>query len=79
MLSEGGSVSQRDQKDVGEEGKTIGVRLREERIRLRMTQQKFGSAGGVRTDAQYKYESGCAYQGWIISRSYPRSAQTFTT
>lgn len=37
---------------------TIGERLREERIRLKMSQQNFGAAGGVRTDAQYKYECG---------------------
>lgn len=39
-------------------GNTIGARLREERIRLKMSQQHFGSAGGVKTDAQYKYECG---------------------
>jgi transcriptional regulator with XRE-family HTH domain len=51
-------VSQHNPKKVEKKDKTIGERLREERSRLRMTQQEFGSAGGVRTDAQYKYESG---------------------
>lgn len=37
---------------------TIGSRLREERVNLKMTQQHFGAVGGVTTDAQYKYERG---------------------
>lgn len=35
---------------------TLGDRLRQERVRLNMSQQDFGSIGGVKTDAQYKYE-----------------------
>lgn len=37
---------------------TICSRLREERVKLKMTQQHFGAVGGVTTDAQYKYERG---------------------
>lgn len=37
---------------------TIGSRLREERVTLKMTQQHFGAVGVVNTDAQYKYERG---------------------
>lgn len=37
---------------------TIGSRLREERVKLKMTQQHFGAVGGVTIDAQYKYERG---------------------
>lgn len=37
---------------------TIGSRLREERVKLKMTQQHFGAVGGVNLDAQYKYERG---------------------
>lgn len=35
---------------------TIGVRLKEERERLGMSQSVFGEAGGVRKNAQIKYE-----------------------
>ncbi|PVZ19584.1 MULTISPECIES: helix-turn-helix domain-containing protein [unclassified Pseudomonas] len=37
---------------------TIGVRLREERERLALTQRAFGEIGGVEPNAQGKYESG---------------------
>lgn len=37
---------------------SIGSRLREERVKLSMTQERFGAVGGVNTDAQYKYERG---------------------
>lgn len=43
---------------VGTGPSTIGSRLREERVKLNMTQQHFGAVGGVNTDAQYKYERG---------------------
>lgn len=36
----------------------IGSRLREERVRLGMTQDSFGIAGGVLANAQGKYERG---------------------
>lgn len=36
----------------------IGMRLREERERLGMTQRVFGDIGGVEPNAQGKYESG---------------------
>jgi transcriptional regulator with XRE-family HTH domain len=36
----------------------IGVRLREERERLRLSQSNFGEIGGVKANAQGKYESG---------------------
>ncbi|RCL28880.1 transcriptional regulator [Pseudomonas sp. AFG_SD02_1510_Pfu_092] len=36
----------------------IGLRLREERERLGMTQRVFGDIGGVEPNAQGKYESG---------------------
>lgn len=35
---------------------TLGDRLRQERVRLNMSQQDLGAIGGVKTDAQYKYE-----------------------
>lgn len=38
-------------------GSTIGKRIREERLRLEMTQQELVAAGGFQADAQYKYES----------------------
>jgi hypothetical protein len=37
---------------------TIGSRLREELVRLKMTQQHLGAIGGVNIVAQYKYERG---------------------
>ena len=37
---------------------TIGSRLREERLRLRMNQDEFATAGGVQRRAQSGYESG---------------------
>ncbi len=53
------SVTRRGTKEViGTGPSTIGSRLREERIKLKMTQHHFGSVGGVNTDAQYKYERG---------------------
>lgn len=36
----------------------IGMRLREERERLAMSQEKFGALGGVQKRAQINYESG---------------------
>ena len=36
----------------------IGDRLREERERLRLSQGNFGEIGGVKANAQGKYESG---------------------
>lgn len=45
-------------KQAANVGSTIEKRIREERLRLGMIQQAFGAAGGVQTDAQYKYESG---------------------
>ncbi|MBU1332357.1 MAG: helix-turn-helix domain-containing protein [Gammaproteobacteria bacterium] len=36
----------------------IGERLREERERLRLSQAAFGEIGGVKANAQGKYESG---------------------
>lgn len=36
----------------------IGVRIREERERLMLTQRAFGEIGGVEPNAQGKYESG---------------------
>lgn len=38
--------------------KGIGLRLREERERLGLTQRAFGDIGGVEPNAQGKYESG---------------------
>ena len=35
-----------------------GDRLKEERLRLGMTQEQFGALGGVRKQAQLKYEKG---------------------
>lgn len=37
---------------------TLGGRLREERTRLGMSQEQFGALGGVRKQAQIKYEKG---------------------
>lgn len=37
---------------------TIHERLREERLRLKMSQEAFGAAGGVRKQAQINYEKG---------------------
>lgn len=39
----------------------IGERLREERERLRLSQAAFGEIGGVKANAQGKYESGERY------------------
>lgn len=36
----------------------IHERLKEERLRLSLNQSEFGDAGGVKKDAQLKYESG---------------------
>lgn len=36
----------------------LGSRLKQERIRLRLSQRELGEAGGVKTNAQAKYESG---------------------
>lgn len=53
------SVTRRGTKEsFGAGSSSIGSRLREERINLKMTQQHFGAVGGVNTDAQYKYERG---------------------
>ena len=41
----------------------IGDRLREERERLRMSQAAFGEVGGVKANAQGKYESGERFPG----------------
>lgn len=41
----------------------IGDRLREERERLRLSQGAFGEIGGVKANAQGKYESGERYPG----------------
>jgi transcriptional regulator with XRE-family HTH domain len=41
----------------------IGDRLREERERLRLSQAAFGEIGGVKANAQGKYESGERYPG----------------
>ncbi|MFW9082951.1 helix-turn-helix domain-containing protein [Pseudomonas sp. P2758] len=49
---------QASSKSVGTGPSTIGSRLREERVTLKMTQQHFGAVGGVNFDAQYKYERG---------------------
>jgi transcriptional regulator with XRE-family HTH domain len=38
--------------------KDLGLRLKEERKRLGLSQQDFGSIGGVEANAQGKYESG---------------------
>lgn len=38
--------------------KALGLRLKEERKRLGLSQQDFGSIGGVEANAQGKYESG---------------------
>jgi transcriptional regulator with XRE-family HTH domain len=38
--------------------KDLGSRLKEERKRLGLSQQEFGSIGGVEANAQGKYESG---------------------
>lgn len=45
-------------EDVEMDPSTIGSRLREERVKLKMTQQHFGAVGGVNINAQYKYERG---------------------
>jgi transcriptional regulator with XRE-family HTH domain len=37
---------------------TIGIRLKEERERLRLSQAVFGELGGVQKQAQLKYEKG---------------------
>lgn len=37
---------------------TIGQRLREERVRLKLTQPQFAALGGVEKGAQIRYESG---------------------
>jgi len=36
----------------------IGMRLKEERTRLKYTQQRFAAIGGVLSNAQSKYERG---------------------
>lgn len=41
----------------------IGERLREERERLRLSQAAFGEIGGVKANAQGKYESGERFPG----------------
>jgi transcriptional regulator with XRE-family HTH domain len=41
----------------------IGDRLREERERMRLSQAAFGEVGGVKANAQGKYESGERYPG----------------
>ncbi|MBS7660533.1 helix-turn-helix domain-containing protein [Pseudomonas lalucatii] len=41
----------------------IGDRLREERERLRLSQAAFGEIGGVKANAQGKYESGERFPG----------------
>jgi transcriptional regulator with XRE-family HTH domain len=38
--------------------KQVGVRLREERKKLGLTQQEFASLGGIATNAQAHYEAG---------------------
>lgn len=38
--------------------KTVGDRLKEERLRLKLSQEAFGLAGGVGKNAQIKYEKG---------------------
>ncbi|MBK5343134.1 helix-turn-helix transcriptional regulator [Pseudomonas sp. TH49] len=53
------SVTRNASKEVvGTGPSTIGSRLREERVKLKMTQQHFGAVGGVNIDAQFKYERG---------------------
>ncbi len=37
---------------------TLAMRLRSERLRLKLSQQELGSIGGVAANAQGKYESG---------------------
>jgi transcriptional regulator with XRE-family HTH domain len=39
----------------------IGKRLKEERLRLKMSQSALGSIGGIETNAQGNYESGLRY------------------
>lgn len=41
--------------------KGIGLRLRQERTRLKMSQSALGAVGGVETNAQGNYESGARY------------------
>jgi transcriptional regulator with XRE-family HTH domain len=41
----------------------IGARLREERERIDLSQAAFGAIGGVKANAQGKYESGERYPG----------------
>ena len=41
----------------------VGDRLREERERLRLSQAAFGEIGGVKANAQAKYESGERFPG----------------
>lgn len=41
----------------------IGDRIREERERLRLSQTAFGEIGGVKANAQGKYESGERFPG----------------
>ncbi|AUZ46874.1 helix-turn-helix domain-containing protein [Pseudomonas orientalis] len=36
----------------------IGTRLKEERVRLKYSQKDFAAIGGVKANAQYKYEQG---------------------
>lgn len=36
----------------------LGSRLKQERLRLRLSQRELGEAGGVKTNAQAKYETG---------------------
>lgn len=38
--------------------KEIGIRLREERLRLGLDQETFGAIGGVKKNAQSNYENG---------------------
>lgn len=53
------SLTRQESAHVCSVGKsTIGSRLREERVGLKMTQQHFGDIRGVNIDAQYKYERG---------------------
>nr|DAI22410.1 MAG TPA: transcriptional regulator, HTH_3 family, Transcriptional Regulaator, Strucutral.9A [Caudoviricetes sp.] len=46
--------------DLIETRKEIGLRLKEERERLKLNQEVMGAVGGVRKQAQLKYESGAS-------------------
>jgi transcriptional regulator with XRE-family HTH domain len=54
-----GGVS-RDQQELNNM-KGIGLRLRQERTRLKLSQSALGAVGGVETNAQGNYESGARY------------------